>query len=91
MSQPEVMYVGEKPASTYILEALTALKKGARRIVFKARGGNISKAVQVTEAVRRMTGGKISYGEIKIYSEEVGEETEEKSVPVIEIEVVSQL
>ncbi len=91
MSQQEVIYIGEKPASTYVLEILTLLKKGTKKLVIKARGHNISKAAQVTESVRRVTGDKVAYGQIKIYSEEVGGETEEKSVPAIEIEITSLL
>ncbi|PLJ77482.1 DNA-binding protein Alba [Infirmifilum sp. SLHALR2] len=91
MSQESTVYIGERPASTYILEVLTLLKKGAKKLTVKARGQNISKAAHVTESVKRMTGDKVSYGQIKLYSEEVGEETKEKSVPVIEIEIISHL
>jgi len=91
MSQESTVYIGEKPTSTYVLEVLTLLKKGARKLTVKARGHNISKAAEVTESVKRMTGDKVSYGQIKLYSEEVGEEAKEKSVPVIEIEIISHL
>ncbi|ABL78659.1 DNA/RNA-binding protein [Thermofilum pendens] len=85
----EVLLVGEKPESAYTLELMTMLGKGAPRVVVRAVGRNISKAVYVTEGVRRLTGDKIAYGKIRIYSTEVGEVKEEKSVPVIEIEVVN--
>jgi DNA-binding protein len=91
VSEPDVVYIGEKPVSTYVLYILERLKKGSRKILVKARGHNISKAAHVTEAVHRMSGGKTKYGDIRLYSEEVGEESEEKSVPAIEIEVISLL
>lgn len=91
MSATEIVYIGEKPASNYVLYILSLLKKGSRKIIVKARGNNISKAAHVTESVNRLTGGKTKYGEIKIYSEEVGEEAESKSIPAIEIEVISLL
>jgi DNA-binding protein len=81
--------VGEKPEGSYTLELINMLGKGAQRVIVKAHGRNISKAVYVTESVRRLTGDKIGYGKIKIYSTEVGELKEEKSVPVIEIEVIN--
>ncbi|MEZ0346806.1 MAG: hypothetical protein ABWK01_09660 [Infirmifilum sp.] len=91
MSTQEIIYIGEKPASGYIVEILTLLKKGREKIILKARGPNISKAAGIAESVKKMTGNKIKYGEIKLYSEEVGEEAEEKMIPVLEIEIISLL
>ncbi len=79
------MVVGEKPASAYTLEIMTHLAKRVKTIRVKARGSSISKAAQVCEIVKRLTGGKIKYEEIQLYSEEIGEPGEEKTIPVIEI------
>jgi DNA-binding protein len=87
-SLPEII-VGEKPEGSYTLELINMLGRGAQKVVIKAFGRNISKAVYVTESVRRLTGDKISYGKVKIYSAEVGEMEEERSVPVVEIEVIN--
>uniref|UniRef100_A0A7C4FEB2 DNA-binding protein n=1 Tax=Thermofilum pendens TaxID=2269 RepID=A0A7C4FEB2_THEPE len=84
----ELVLVGEKPASSYVLELMERFRRGEKKVLLKALGHNISKAVYVTEGVRRMTGGKIRYGRISIYSEELNREAEEKSVPAIEIEVL---
>lgn len=83
----EAVLVGEKPASSYVLELMERFSKGEKRVLVRALGHNISKAAYVTESVKRLTGGKIRYGRISIYSEEVDREAEEKSVPAIEIEV----
>ena len=80
--------MGEKPTSSYVLELMERLRKGDKRVRLRALGHNISKAAYVTECVRRMTGGKLRYGKITIYSEEIDREAEEKSVPAIEIEVL---
>ena len=55
--------------------------KGTQRVVAKAHGRNVSKAVYVTESVKRLAGDKIGYGKVKIYSTEVGEVKEEKRRP----------
>lgn len=79
--------MGEKPASSYVLELMERFRKGEKRVLVRALGHNISKAAYVTECVKRLTGGKTRYGRISIYSEEVDRGAEEKSVPAIEIEV----
>ena len=85
MSDAPTVVVGEKPASTYTLEIMTHIAKKIRRIKVKARGSSIAKAAQVCEIVRRLTGGKIFYEDINLYSEEIGEPGEEKTIPVLEI------
>ena len=79
--------MGEKPASSYVLELMERFRKGEKRVLVRALGHNISKAAYVTECVKRLTGDKTRYGRISIYSEEVDREAEEKSDPAIEIEV----
>lgn len=80
-----VVVVGNKPASAYTLEIMTHLAKKVKAVKVKARGSSISKAAQVCEIVKRLTGGKIRYTDIQLYSEEVGEPGEEKTIPVMEI------
>lgn len=84
----EVVIVGEKPIGCYTLEVLSRFKSGCKKIVLKAYGQNISKAAYVAESVRRMIGEKVTYGRIRLKSEEVGEELQEKCVPTIEIEIL---
>lgn len=83
----DVILIGEKSTGSYTLEVLSRIRGGSKRIVLKAYGHNISKAAYVSECVRRMTGEKASYRRISLRSEEIGEETQEKYVPVIEIEL----
>ena len=82
-----MIVVGEKSPGSYAVDVLSRFRSGAKVVVLRAYGRNISKAAYVAESVRRMTGGKASYGRIALWSEEVGEEAEEKHVPVMEIEV----
>ena len=84
----DTVYIGEKPASVYTLRIMTLISKRAPRIVVKARGREISKLALVCETVRRLTGGKVRYGRIELYSEQVGEPGREKSVPALSVEIV---
>jgi len=84
----DVIIIGEKSPGSYALEVLHRFRSGGKRIVLKAYGHNISKAAYVADTLRRVTGGKVAYCRIALNSEELGEETEEKCVPTIEIEML---
>lgn len=74
--------------SSYVLAAVTQFTSGSQKVILKARGRAISRAVDAAELVRRFLGGKVSYGNIKIGSERVGEPGKERTVSTIEIELV---
>jgi len=83
-----VVFVGNKPVSSYVLAAVTQFSSGSRKVVLKARGRAISSAVDAAELVRRFLGEKVKYGNITISSERVGEPGKERQVSTIEIELV---
>uniref|UniRef100_A0A7C4B917 DNA/RNA-binding protein Alba n=1 Tax=Thermofilum pendens TaxID=2269 RepID=A0A7C4B917_THEPE len=83
-----VVFVGNKPVSSYVLAAVTQFSSGSRKVVLKARGRAISRAVDAAELVRRFLGEKVKYGNITISSERVGEPGKERQVSTIEIELV---
>ena len=64
-----VVYVGNKPLNKYILACLTLFHEGNKEIKVKARGRNISKAVEVVERLRNYF-----MREVKVYKVEVGSE-----------------
>ncbi len=80
-----VIYVGNKPVSSYVLAAVTQFTAGAKKVVLKARGRAISRAVDAAELVRRFLGDKVKYEKIEIGSEKVGEPGKERTVSTIEI------
>jgi len=88
MAEAGVIFVGNKPVSSYVLAAVTQFSSGSKRVVLKARGRAISRAVDAAELVKRFLGGNVSYGNIKIGSEKVGEPGKERTVSTIEIEIV---
>lgn len=82
------VYVGNKPVSSYVLAAVTQFTSGSKKVVLKARGRAISRAVDAAELIKRFLGGKVEIGKINIGSERVGEAGKERSVSTIEIELI---
>ncbi|MEM1873647.1 MAG: DNA-binding protein Alba [Acidilobaceae archaeon] len=78
---PEVR-VGAKPVMNYVLAVLTTLmEQGTGKVVVKARGRNITKAVDAVEIVRtrfarnvKIEGINISSQEITVKNPQTGEE-----------------
>lgn len=48
-----IVFVGKKPTMSYVLAAVTQFSDGLDEIHIKARGKNISRAVDVAEVVRK--------------------------------------
>ncbi|MHA1593263.1 MAG: DNA-binding protein Alba [Candidatus Baldrarchaeia archaeon] len=81
-----VVFIGKKKPMNYVLAVIMLITSGADRVVLKARGRAISKAVDVAEIVRqRFLKGTVDIAEIKIGSEEVGEGTQRRTVSTIDI------
>lgn len=81
--------VGKKPVMNYVLASLTLLNQGFEKIVIKARGRAITKAVDTVEILRnRFLKDKIKVDAIKIDSEEITRQDGRKArVSTIEIQV----
>ena len=83
-----IMYVGSKPAMSYVLAVVTQFKSsGIDEVVIKARGRAISRAVDAVEIVRNrfVTDAKVK--EIKIGTEIITNEEEERTSKVSSIEI----
>ncbi|MEM2262987.1 MAG: DNA-binding protein Alba [Candidatus Bathyarchaeia archaeon] len=81
--------IGKKPVMNYVLACLTFLNSGARKIVIKARGRAISRAVDTVELLRRAFVKDLQVKEINIGTEEVTRaEGQKTNVSTIEITVV---
>ncbi len=84
--QEGVILVGQKPTMNYVLATVIQFNQGYDRVVIKARGKAISKAVDTAEIVRtRFLPGQVEIKEVKIGSEKVGEPGKERTVSTIEI------
>ncbi|MFH8080803.1 MAG: DNA-binding protein Alba [Candidatus Aenigmatarchaeota archaeon] len=72
-SEENVVYIGKKPAMSYVLAVMTQFTAGAKEVQIKARGKSISRAVDVAEIVRNKF-----LPDVKVKNIEIG--TEERTV-----------
>jgi DNA-binding protein len=71
----DVVYIGRKPVMSYVLAAVTQFNTGnSNKVVLKARGRAISKAVDVSEIVRNKFIQELNVDDIKTGTEEVKRE-----------------
>ncbi len=81
-----VVYIGQKPVMNYVLATLTQFNEGAERVILKARGKAISRAVDVAEIVRKRFLPNVDVESIKIDTDELDSEQGRKvNVSTIEI------
>jgi DNA-binding protein len=86
-AESNVVFIGKKPAMSYVLACVTQFNDGRDQIILRARGRAISHAVDVAEIVRNkfVTGTEVK--EVKIGTEQV--ETEQgENLNVSSIEIV---
>ena len=74
MSEENVIFIGKKNAKSYVLAVITQINQGAKKIVLKARGRSISRAVDVAEMVKNRFAQDLKVKDIKISTEEVSNE-----------------
>ncbi|MGC1121893.1 MAG: DNA-binding protein Alba [Candidatus Methanofastidiosia archaeon] len=75
MTDEDVVYIGKKPVMSYVLAAVTQFNTGnSNKVVLKARGRAISKAVDVSEIVRNKFIQGLNLDDIKTGTEEVKRE-----------------
>ena len=80
------VYIGKKPTMNYVLAVATQVNSGTKKIVIKARGKSISKAVDVAEIVRNRFVQDLKVDDIKISTETLeGDEGRTSNVSSIEI------
>jgi len=71
--EDNVIFVGKKPAMSYVLAVITQFTGGAKEVHLKARGKSISRAVDVAEIVKNKF-----LGDVKVKNIDIG--TEERTV-----------
>jgi DNA-binding protein len=82
----KVVYVGQKPVKNYVIACLTSFNAGSNKIVLKARGRAICKAVDTVELLRRTFMKDAQLQGISICTEQVTREGDKKAnVSAIEI------
>ena len=82
----KAVLVGQKPVKNYMIACITAFTGGSNQIVIKARGHAICKAVDTFELLRQAFMKDVQLQEIKICTEQVTRDGDQKSnVSAIEI------
>ncbi|CCC81405.1 DNA-binding protein Alba [Thermoproteus tenax] len=83
----QTILVGKKPTTNYIIATVMAFNAGTKRVILKARGAAISKAVAAAVMVRdRFLPGKVNIKEIKALSDKVqGQGGRERTVAAVEV------
>ncbi|MHB1440622.1 MAG: DNA-binding protein Alba [Cuniculiplasma sp.] len=81
-----IIYVGKKPTMNYVLAVVTQFNSNnIEKIVIKARGKSISKAVDIAEITKNKFILTAKYADIHIETEKVEGERGESNVSSIEI------
>lgn len=81
-----IVFVGKKPAMSYVLACVTQFNEGKPEVILKARGRAISHAVDVAEIVRNKFMIDTTVRDVNIGTEEVtGDNNEKLNVSSIEI------
>ena len=65
-----IVLVGRKPPMAYVLATLTQFSNGQKEVILRARGRNISKAVDVAEIIKRRFSHEAQVKSINIGTEE---------------------
>ncbi|NPA05144.1 MAG: DNA-binding protein [Crenarchaeota archaeon] len=82
-ARDNVVVVGRKSVSDYVLSAILLFNEGKDEIIIKGRGENISKAVDVYNALKARLEDSLELVSVRIDSERVGP----RLVSFIEIKV----
>jgi archaea-specific DNA-binding protein len=83
----DVVFVGKKSTSAYVLAVMTQFSKGIKTVSIKARGKAISRAVDVAEIIRNKPEVMAKLDSINISTEQV-QTIDGKPLKVSSIEIV---
>jgi len=82
------IFIGQKPLMSYVTAIVMQFNSGSKELAVKARGRMISQAVDVVEVCRRrFFADKLNITEIRIGTEVLGEEGQQRNVSTIEIKL----
>ena len=82
------VFIGKKPVMNYVIACLTFFNSGSKKVIVKARGRAISRAVDTVELLRRAFMKDLQLQGIAINTEEVTRtEGQKANVSAIEITV----
>lgn len=79
------IFVGKKPNMSYVLALITQFGEGQNKVVIKARGRSISKAVDIAQILKNRFVKEAKVAGIEIGTEKVQHEGKDLNVSTIEI------
>lgn len=82
------IFVGKKPNMSYVLALVTQFGDGQNKVLIKARGKSISKAVDIAQIVKNKFVKDIKVSDIAIGTEKISSEGRELNVSTIEITLI---
>jgi len=82
-----VILVGKKPTTNYVIATVMQFNQGTKRVVLKARGAAVARAVAAAVMVRdRFLPGKVKVADVKLLSDKItGQAGRERTVAAIEV------
>ena len=86
-SGERAILVGKKPVMNYVLACLTAFQNGQKRVLLKARGHAISRAVDVALLTTERFSSGIAVSEIRIGTSDVKDSDSGESRTTSSIEI----
>ncbi|MEM3013901.1 MAG: DNA-binding protein Alba [Candidatus Bathyarchaeia archaeon] len=78
-SEENHILIGQKPVMKYVIACLTSFNVGSKRVVVKARGRAISRAVDTAELLRRVFMKDVVVEKIEIGTQELSSTDKPKS------------
>ncbi len=85
--QEATILVGKKPTTNYVIATVMQFNQGSKRVILKARGSAIARAVAAATMVRdRFLAGQVDIKEVKLLSDKItGQGGKERVVAAVEI------
>ena len=85
-AQEATILVGKKPTTNYVIATVMQFNQGSKRVILKARGAAIARAVAAATMVRdRFLAGQGDIKEVKLLTDKVTAQGKERTVAAIEI------
>jgi len=91
MSEESHVLIGKKPVMKYVSACMASFNAGSKRVVLKARGKAISRAVDAAELLRRVFMKDVEVEKIEIGTDEVERQNGIKlNVSTMEISLIKK-
>ncbi|OYT26643.1 MAG: DNA-binding protein Alba [Thermoprotei archaeon ex4572_64] len=86
-SAEATILVGKKPTTNYVIATVMQFNAGSKRVILKARGAAIARAVSTAVMVRdRFLPNQVKIADVKLISDRIGGQAgKERTVAAIEI------